>query len=214
MAFLVFEGIDGAGKSSLIRSMENWLQLKSIPYLTTREPGGTKLGDELREILLRTQGESPVPKTELLIYQAGRAQHVEKKIQPALNNGHWVLCDRYTASSVAFQSGGRGLDASDIHWLNHFSTSGLEPALQILLDLPVSTSLQRIDNRTQKTSVEKDRFELEKADFHERVRQAYLSLARATPSQWLVLDASLPTEKLFETVQKTILAFAWGKVLQ
>lgn len=190
MAFIVFEGLDGAGKSSLIEGLKQKLEESGQAFVFTREPGGTELAEELRQIILRTTGETPEPKTELLLYEAARAQHVEKKIRPALEQKQWVICDRFTASTYAFQKGGRGLSESDIHWLNEFATSGLQPKLSILLDLPVEVSKARMEKRVNETGVEKDRFEEEKEDFHNKVREAYLEIAKSKPDAWLVLDAT------------------------
>ena len=175
--FLVFEGLDGAGKSTLINKVKDLLTHSGRIVTLTREPGGTAIGEEVRKILLRTNAEVPVPKCELLLYEAIRAQHVERVIQPALKKGAWVLCDRFTASTVAFQAAGRSLDMENIHWLNAFATNGLTPDLNILLDLSPDLSLNRQRVRTQSTGQAADRFESEKIDFHERVRQGYLEQA-------------------------------------
>ena len=181
-------------KSTLIKGLERELVAHSIKYLVTREPGGTPLGDEIRQILLRVKGDTPGPRTELLLYQAGRAQHVDYVIRPSLQKSAWVLCDRYSASSVAFQSGGRGLRQSDVEWLNEFSTGGLRPNLTVLLDLTVEESERRRADR------DADRFESEAREFHEKVRQTYLRLAKADAFNWLVLDASQPSEVSLETL--------------
>jgi dTMP kinase len=194
MAFIVFEGLDGAGKSTLIKGLEATLSAQRINFVTTREPGGTRLGDDLRQILLKTQGEIPSPKTELLLYEAGRAQHVDFVIRPALEKKSWVLCDRFTASSIAFQSGGRNLVQKDVEWLNNFATEKLCPDLTVLLDLTVEESQKRREKREIETNSHADRFEKEAADFHERVRKSYLALAKAEPAKWLVLDASAPRD--------------------
>src|SRR5690606_18259505 len=145
-----FEGLDGAGKSTLIEGLKSHIETsgsKSGPgasVVLTREPGGSVLGDEIRELLLRTKGEAPVPRAELLLYQAARAQHVEVTIRPALKNGAWVLCDRYSASTVAFQAGGRQLPRPAIDWLNSYSTDNLEPDLWVLLDLTTEEAAKRM----------------------------------------------------------------------
>ena len=178
---------------------------RGTPFVLTREPGGTALGDEVRQLLLRNEGEAPVAKAEALLYQAGRAQHVEKVIRPALQAGRWVLSDRFAASSLAFQAGGRTIAAAEIEWLNNFSTSGLKPDLYILLDLSVEQSLRRLQSRAQET----DRFEREKSDFHERVRRAYLALAQSEPGRWLVLDAGLGPEALLDRTLSTLRGRQW-----
>ncbi len=200
MAFIVFEGLDGSGKTTLMRKLSELLDQRSITHIITREPGGTPLGDELREMILRKSGDTPSPRTELLLYEAGRAQHVDKKIKPALEKKQWVLCDRYTASSVAFQAGGRNLKTSDVEWLNTFATDNLKPHLFVLLDLTVDESIQRREQRELQTNTEADRLESEKRDFHERTRQAYLDESKKEPSRWLVMNASRSPDELFETL--------------
>jgi len=192
MAFIVFEGLDGAGKSTLIRSLSQHLEKLKQTFVLTREPGGTALGDEIRQLLLRTKGEAPVPRAELLLYQAGRAQHVDCVIAPALKKGQWVLCDRYSASSIAFQCGGRNINQAEVEWLNNYSTGSLVPDLWVLLDLDADTAKARMQGR------ELDRFEKEHRDFHQRVRDSYLSLAKADPKKWLVLSAHDTPKQLEE----------------
>lgn len=198
MPFIVFEGLDGAGKSSLIKALCLALEKQKISFITTREPGGTELAEEIRHLLIRTEKESPVPRTELLLYEASRAQHVEKVIRPALETQKWVICDRFTASTVAFQSGGRNIDSSAINWLNDFATNNLSPDLTVLLDLTVEESRKRLKGRTDATGVEHDRFEREADDFHNRVRESYLKQAQLNSNKWLVLDSSQPTQQLAE----------------
>ncbi len=210
MAFLVFEGLDGAGKSSLIKLLASDLDSSSIPHIITREPGGTPLGEELRTILLRTDGDAPVARAELLLYQAIRAQHVENKIRPALNAGSWVICDRYTASSIAFQSGGRGISEEDIKTLNDFSTGKLLPQLSVLLDLPVEESLKRIQKRVD-SGQNKDRFEQEEKDFHQRIRTSYLQQAKDNTKSWIVLDATKSSEDMYKELKVKLTENQWLK---
>src|SRR5688572_8822456 len=127
MAFLVFEGLDGSGKTSLIKLTAEHLTRNGITPLITREPGGTPLGEEIRKILLRKEGDTPTPRCEILLYEAIRAHHVDQAIIPALQRKQWVLCDRFTPSSVAFQAGGRYLKAQDIEWLNEFAIGQTKP---------------------------------------------------------------------------------------
>lgn len=192
MRFIAFEGLDGSGKSTLIQGLKSECVQRKIAHQVTREPGGTPLGDQIRELLLTTQGAPPTPRAEALLYQAGRAQHVENLIRPSLKKGEWVLSDRYAASSLAFQAKGRDLEEGEILWLNHFSTGGLEPDLYVLLDLTVEESTRRLSSRGGDT----DRFEREKKDFHIRVREAFLKLASHSPERWLVLQADQKPEEL------------------
>ena len=205
MPFLAFEGLDGSGKSTLINGLKAELERRNIAFLITREPGGTSLGDEIRQLLLRVKGESPVPRAEALLYQAGRAQHVETVIRPALAQKKWVVSDRYDASSVAFQAGGRSIGPQEIDWLNQFSTMGLKADLYVLLDLQVEESLRRLHKRPQ----EADRFEREAKEFHEKVRQAYLNLARQNPECWLVLAADQSPEHLIAHLLKVLREKKW-----
>jgi len=191
MAFVVFEGLDASGKSTLIKSVEEVLRQRNISFTTTREPGGSPLADKIRELILYPGDEIPCAKAELLLYQASRAQHVDKVIKPAIDKKEWVLCDRFTASSIAFQAGGRGIEVNEVKKLNEFSIDGNEPHLYILLDLEVSESAKRIAGRE-----EKNRLDVEKTEFHEKVRQSYLSQAKEDPKNWLILDASKPTKNM------------------
>lgn len=196
--FLVFEGLDGSGKSTLIRGLEVELRNRGLRLRLTREPGGTPLAEDIRRLLLRTDSEVPAPATELLLYAASRAQHVANVIYPTLAQGEWVLCDRFTASTVAFQCFARGLNRADVDWLNQFATQGTRPDLTILLDLTVEESRRRQHGRAA------DRMEKESHDFHEAVRNGYLAQAKENPKEWLVLDANLSPQEL---VQKTLREF-------
>lgn len=199
--FLVFEGLDGSGKSTLIRGLEEELRKRGLQLRLTREPGGTPLAEDIRRLLLRTDSEVPVPATELLLYAASRAQHVANVIKPALAQGEWVLCDRFTASTVAFQCFARGLNRVEVDWLNQFATQGTRPDLTILLDLSVEESRRRQLGREGSSP---DRMEKESHAFHEAVRNGYLAQAKENPNDWLVLDATLGPDEL---VQRTLREF-------
>ena len=210
MFFLVFEGLDGSGKSSLMKRLESYLKQSQQQVLVTREPGGTDVGDQLRQIILnKDQAQPPSPRTELLLYQASRSQHVDFVITPALEQKKWVLCDRFTASSVAFQGGGRGITLLDVHWLNRFSTAGLKPHLTILLDLSVEESKKRRTLRSQQTGDTDDRIESEADDFHQRVRQGFLAQAEQEPTEWLVLNAALTPDELFDILLNHLKGRQW-----
>lgn len=209
MAFIVFEGLDGSGKSTLMRALSEHLRSHQKNFIVTREPGGTPLAEEIRNLLLRRGDETPVARTEVLLYQASRAQHVDQVIEPALKNGNWVLCDRFFASTIAFQCFARGLDRQDIDWLNSYATNKRFPHLTVLLDLPVHESLSRIEQRNLKLGSESDRMEAEKLSFHEAVRQGYLAQAKEQPGSWLVLDAKKSPDELFKELCKTLVARKW-----
>jgi dTMP kinase len=196
MAFIVFEGLDGAGKSTLIRGLETHLQTLGLPSVVTREPGGTPLGEEIRSQLLRIEGDTPVPRAELLLYEAARAQHVDRVIRPNLAQGVWVLCDRFTESTLAFQVGGRSMNEAAVKWLNDYASEGVCADLVVLLDIPVENSLERISKREQENGQTKDRFEMETRLFHQRVRDNYLDQSQAESKRWLVLDGRSASEIL------------------
>lgn len=199
MWFLAFEGLDGSGKTSLAQSLALELGRREQNYLITREPGGTSLGEALREILLKNTAEPPTPKAEVLLYMAGRAQHVERVIRPALARRQWVLCDRFGASSIAFQAGARGLSLAEVSELNDFATGSFYPNLVVLLDLAAERALARRQKRMHQTGIAADRFEQEELGFHQRVRASYLEQAERAREQghpWLVLDAERPVTEL------------------
>jgi dTMP kinase len=209
MAFLVFEGLDGSGKSSLMRALEAELSKRGISFHHTREPGGTPLGDEVRNIILRKSGPTPVPRAELLLYQVSRAQHVEEVIKPRLAKSEWVLSDRFSASSVAFQAAGRAIAEKDVVALNDFATGGLKPDLTVLLDLTVQESRQRQAKRAAQTGEGADRIESEQDAFHEKVRGSFLKQAKDDAKHWLVLDASSSTEDMLKTLLQTLKEKQW-----
>lgn len=196
MPFLTFEGIDGSGKSSLMKLLEENLKQRGLHVEITREPGGSNIGPELRSILLRTQGAAPCPEAELLIYEADRAQHVAFKIRPWLDQGIWVLSDRFSDSSVAFQGAGRKIKIEDVKWLNRFATAGLTPDVTVLMDCPIEVSQTRRQKREREEKVSADRFEREDKEFHQAVRDAYLSLAREEKERFIVLNAQKDPKSL------------------
>ncbi len=175
----------------------------------TREPGGTPIGDEIRELILRTTGSAPNPRTELLLYEASRAQHVDQVIMPALKTGVWVLCDRFSASSIAFQAGGRKISEEWVHNLNQFATDGLEADLTVLLDLSVEESRRRRNYRESAGGGKADRIESEADHFHERVRQSFLSQAARHPEKWLVLNAAESPEALLQQLLSHLKERQW-----
>lgn len=182
--FITVEGVEGAGKSTQLAFIQNYLETAGISLLVTREPGGTPLAEEIRELLLRPRDEGMSVKTELLLMFAARAEHLEQKILPALARGQWVLCDRFTDATYAYQGGGRQMDKSLIMDLERLVQAEHRPDMTIYLDLPVATGLERARKRG-----ELDRFEREGIDFFERVRQAYLERSRQLPEVYRVIDA-------------------------
>jgi dTMP kinase len=198
MPLIVFEGLDGSGKSTLMSKLEQRLKKASLNVVRTREPGGTPLGDEIRNLILRKDGQVPSALTELLLYEASRAQHVDYFIRPHLEQDFWVLCDRFTASSLAFQGGGRAISKEQVDWLNHFATQNLKVDLTVLLDLSEEQSRLRRQKRATQTGEIEDRIESEDISFHERVRQSFLEQAKKSTHEnpWLVLNAEESIDQL------------------
>jgi len=190
--FITVEGIEGAGKSTLLQGLADELRARGIAVCATREPGGTPLAEDIRGLVLARRAEGMPPSAELLLMFAARASHVAQRIEPALARGEWVLCDRFTDASRAYQGGGRGMDAADIEALARVAHPGLAPDLTLLLDLPADAGLARARQR----GAGGDRFEDEALAFFTRVRDHYLALARAEPRRFRVLDATLPPAAL------------------
>jgi dTMP kinase len=187
--FITFEGGEGCGKSTQIAALAARLTDRGIPVLATREPGGCAIADAIRRILLDPANAALVPRAELLLYAAARAQHVDEIIQPALSQGTWVLCDRFTDATVAYQGGGRQLPPTTIETLNRIATDGLQPDLTLLLDLPVEEGLRRaIGRNDQDGTAHEGRFEAETLAFHQRVRVVYRQLAEIH-ERFRVVDA-------------------------
>lgn len=189
--FISIEGVEGVGKSTNIEAIKKFLEVKKIDFVVTREPGGTVLSEKIRELLLQVNNEAPGEMTELLLIFASRAQHLEKVIRPALENGIWIICDRFTDATYAYQGGGRGLKTSVIAELESMVLGELRPDLTIILDLDPETGLARAKERG-----ELDRFENEKDEFFNKVRSAYLDIARSNPDRCFVIDASQNIEQV------------------
>lgn len=188
--FIVLEGPEGAGKSVQAAKLAAWLESRGWEVLLTREPGGTRLGDALREILLSSDDYAILPESEVLLLACGRAQHVREKIRPALDAGTAVICDRFVDSTLAYQGGGHGIPLEALMPIQAFATGGLEPDLRILLDIPVDLGLQR--RHADPASV--NRIDRASRAFHERVRAAFLRLAAAQPDAWSVIDGRQDVE--------------------
>jgi dTMP kinase len=195
--FITLEGSEGVGKTSNLAFMERHLREAGRDVVVTREPGGTPVGEQIRALLLDPINQAMVSDCELLLMFAARAQHLQEVILPAVARGAWVLCDRFTDATYAYQGGGRGIDPARIAELESWVQGGLRPDLTLLLDLPVEIGLARAGERGAP-----DRFEQEQRAFFERVRQAYLDQAAAQPGRYRVVDAGQP----LETVQAGIAA--------
>jgi dTMP kinase len=186
--FLTFEGGEGLGKTTNIPFVQDYLQNHDIRVVTTREPGGTQLAEKIRQLLLDTKGETIFEQTELLLMFAARSQHIQHVIKPALAQGYWVLCDRFTDATYAYQGGGRGISTDAITWLEQWVQGELRPDLTLLFDAPIEIGMARAAQR--KGAV--DRFEAEKLNFFERVREAYLTRARQNPDRIKTINAEQP----------------------
>jgi dTMP kinase len=204
--FITFEGIDGSGKSTQLRLLGNFLRANGCDALLTREPGGTALGVRLRAALLDAMEEVD-PLTELLVFAADRAQHVRRVLRPALKAGKVVISDRYADATVAYQGAGRGFAPELIAQIVQLATEGLKPDLTLLFDLSIKESASRTARRTTGRSSGGDRLDIEKADFHARVRDAYLQLALAEPERVKLIDTSGPVEQTQELVREIIVPF-------
>ena len=207
--FITFEGIDGSGKSTQLRLLDKFLRANGCDVLLTREPGGTPLGLRLRAALLDATEEVD-PLTELLVFAADRAQHVRRVLRPALAAGGVAISDRYADATVAYQGAGRGFAPKLISRIVELATEGLKPDLTLLFDLPIEESTSRTTRRSTSRSTARtprDRLDIEHADFHTRVRDAYLQIALAEPERVKLIDSSGPLEKTHERVKEIIIPF-------
>ena len=191
--WLTIEGSEGVGKSTQIKAMAQYLSDNDIPYIKTREPGGTQVAEQLREILISAQ-EPLHSKTEVLILYAARCQHLNRVILPALEQGRWVLCDRFNDSSFAYQGGGRGLNLDEIGWVDDWILEGASPDATLILDIAPEIGLERIQSK------DKDRIESERAVFFERVREVYHQRAKANPERYELIDAGGTVDEVKEKV--------------
>ena len=186
--FITFEGIEGCGKTTQIGHLTSYLKEKNRPFLLTREPGGTAIGDLIRQILLSSENARMEPVTEFFLYLAARVQHIREKILPALREEKTVLCDRFADATFAYQGYGRGLDLNWVEEIQQRILGEAKPHLTFLLDLPVEEGLRRAWKRMEHQRIKEDRFEKEALTFHQRVREGYLLLARKEPQRIVVLD--------------------------
>lgn len=199
--FITFEGPEGSGKSSQLAQLAPFLAERGFDILVTREPGGTLIGDQIRNCLHDVENTAMAAPTELLLYSASRAQLVQEVIRPVLATGKIVLCDRYADSTLAYQGYGRGLNLDDLRVITNFATGGLTPDLTILLDVPVERGLER----RRRWGVEMNRLDLEELAFHERVRQGYHELVRADMGRWCIIDADRTADEVQGDIRKVVL---------
>ncbi len=203
--FITLEGPEGSGKSTQAKMIIRHLAELGVEAMYTREPGGTALGEEIRNILQHNQaGEAPCERAELLLFEASRNQLVEKVVRPALQKGIWVICDRFMDSTTAYQGYGRGLPVEEVKAIHHFTVNGITPDLTLLLDLKIKTGFERIAQRFLELGESADRFEQEERSFHERVRQGYLTLAEEEPERFRVVDAAAEPEAVSVNIWKII----------
>ena len=198
--FIVFEGPEGSGKSTQIRRLARALRAAQHQVVETREPGGTAVGDAIRGVLLGSGDYAMLPETEAFLLSASRVQHVHDIIQPALNRGDIVLCDRFSDSSLAYQGGGHGMSEDDLRCLERIATRGVRPEMRVLLDLPVAEGLARRHQDAESVN----RIDRANLAFHERVGTAYRDMAASTPEQWTVIDASQSPDEVFAAICQAV----------
>lgn len=204
--FISFEGIDGCGKSTLLNQFCSWLSDAAIPYIKTREPGGTRLGESIRDLLLDPSNQNMDEWAEVLLYTASRAQLLQEVIRPALQQGTWVVADRFIDATLAYQGYGRGLDLERLRKIQQWACKGLLPDHTALLDCDVETAFSRMQGRTE----DPDRMELEKLSFHQRVREGYLELAKIDSRRLVVLNTEKPLHEVIEDLYRAF----WQPLLQ
>lgn len=211
--FITFEGIEGCGKSTQAKRLVNRLRELAVPLVFTLEPGGTSVGQKIRRILLDSRNQHLSPLTELLLYAADRAQHVEEVIKPALEQEKWVLCDRFFDATTVYQGYARGLDMKLIVTLNEKASPGIRPDITFLIDCAVEIGLERALKRNRIQFQEgQDRFEREKKDFHEAVREGYLTVAMEDRERFVVVDGTLKEDELEEIIFKHVEPFISRKM--
>ncbi|NQO45197.1 dTMP kinase [Streptococcus suis] len=193
--FITFEGPDGAGKTTVLQELLPKLQVLGLEVITTREPGGVTIAEDIRKIILDPANTAMDHKTELLLFIAARRQHLVEKVLPPLQEGKMVIIDRFIDSSVAYQGHGRGLDIADIDWLNRYATDGFKPDLTLYFDIDAEEGLARIARNAER---DVDRLDMEKADMHRRVRQGYLAILEKEPDRFVKIDASQPLEAVVQ----------------
>jgi dTMP kinase len=198
--FITLEGPEGSGKTSQVPRLAEWLRQQGREVITTREPGGTPIGDQIRTVLTTLGNTAMQPRTEILLFLAARAQLVEQVICPALAEGKTVLCDRYGDSTLAYQGYGHGLDLTQLRQMLHFATGGLQPDLTLLLDIDIEAGLRR----KLQSGGEWNRLDAYAVAFHQRVRQGYLSLVISEPQRWVMIDANQPPEMVQLALRRAV----------
>jgi len=213
--FITFEGVEGSGKTTQIQRLKKYLSRKGISCKVTREPGGAPIGEKVRKILLNPDHHEMVPTTELLLYEAARAQHVKEVIKPFLKKGGIVLCDRFSDATLAYQGYGRRIDLKWIDLFNRLASQGIKPDVTFLLDCPSDVGLKRALQRNQTLKQEREeRFEREEIQFHRRVRKGYLAIAKKQPRRVKVIDTREGEERVFEKIRKIVDNLIEGKKKQ
>jgi dTMP kinase len=209
--FLTVEGIEGVGKTTQVGRMSKMLAGRGIAHVVTREPGGTPLAEEIRDLVLKAREEALSDAAELLLMFAARSVHLRNLIEPNLSLGRWVLCDRFTDATYAYQGAGRGLEQSSIRQLETLVQGTRRPDLTLLLDVPVQVGLQRARERNAGEGIghAQDRFEAQRQEFFERVRAAYLARAAAEPERIAVIDARRPADEVTEQIAAVLASRAW-----
>jgi dTMP kinase len=205
--FITLEGIEGVGKSTQVARLAAALKERGIEHVVTREPGGTPLAEKIRQLVLQGEGEAVPPSAELLLMFAARAVHLNNLIQPSLNAGRWVICDRFTDATYAYQGGGRGMDTAEIVRLETMVQGTLRPDLTLLLEAPVAQSLQRA--RKRNADAPTDRFETERAEFFERVAVAYRERAESQPQRMARIDASQSADAVTASILDVLKKRSW-----
>jgi dTMP kinase len=200
--FITIEGTEGVGKTTNMAFIEGWLEARKLPYISTREPGGTPLAEQVRELLLAPRAELVCSASELLLMFAGRAQHIDQVIEPTLAEGRWILCDRFTDATYAYQGAGRKMGSDLIAELEILVQGSLRPDLTLILDIPVDIGLKRASARS-----DPDRFELEQVEFFERVRRGYLGIAEQDPDRCKLIDASQSLEQVQSQIANVLETF-------
>lgn len=206
--FITFEGIEGCGKTTQVKRLDKRLSDHRIPFVVTLEPGGTELGKRIRKLLLDSNNNTIFPLTELILYIADRAQHVEEVIKPALEMDKWVICDRFFDATVAYQGAARGQDMELIRILNEKAAQGIKPDITFLLDCPVEMGLDRARRRNRALPLDgQDRFEREEMKFHRDVRMGYLEIAKREDRRFTIIDATMSENRMEQAIFEVLMPF-------